>query len=95
MKVKVGTAVITNVDTVGILTFCEVKEIFVINSEIILGLIHLRTLEYSHHYHSWIVESTEDLDLLKMQSLDCYQVFKPCLMKGYYHRYFVTLKSSV
>jgi len=92
--VKVGTAVITDVDTVGTPTFCEVKEIFVINSEIILGLMHLRTLEYSHHYHSWIVESTEDLDLLKMQSLDCYQKFKPRLMKGY-HQYFVTLKSSV
>ena len=71
---NVGTAVITDVDTVGTPTFFEVKEIFVINSEIILGLMHLRTLEYSHHYHSWIVESTEDLDLLKMQSLDC-QVF--------------------
>ena len=92
---NVGTAVITDGDTVGTPTFCEVKEIFVINSEIIiLGLMHLQTLEYSHHYHSWIVESTEDLDLLKMQSLDC-QVFKPCLMKGYYHQYFITLKYTV
>lgn len=92
---NVGTAVITEVDTVGTPTFCEVKEIFVINSEIILGLMHLQTLEYSHHYHSWIVRATEDLTVLKMQSLDCHQVFKPRLMKGYYHQYFITLKYSV
>ena len=55
-----GTAVITEVDTVGTPTFCEVKEIFVINRD--YSRNHAFTLEYSHHYYySWIVRATEEL----------------------------------
>lgn len=56
MNLKQGVAVITSTLDITDLQFAKIEELFVVNDNIVLGLHALKVLEYSDHYHSWIVQ---------------------------------------
>ena len=54
LKFKPGNAVITSVKDPTDLRFARIEELFIVNSNVVLGLQTLNVVEYCNHYHSWI-----------------------------------------
>ena len=78
LKFKPGNAVITSVKDPTDLHFARI-ELFVVNSNVVLGLQTLNVVEYCNHYHSWIVEVSPVLLALQIKDIQSRQVltFRP------------------
>ena len=57
-------------------TDLHIEELFVVNSNIVLGLknINVYVVEYNNHYHSWIVEASSVLLTLQIKQTSPYFV---------------------
>lgn len=96
MKLIPGNAVITSIKDPTDLHFARIEELFVINSKILLGLITLNVVEYSKHYHSWIVEVSSVHSAVHVKDIPSRQVLTLRPVRGTFWKYFfVTLKYAV
>ena len=64
MKLKPGVVMIESIKSKSYPTFCRIEQMFIVNNEVLLGVKCLDILEYSIHYHSWIVEEKERCQLI-------------------------------
>lgn len=93
---KQEVAVIINISDIGEPSFCEVTDIFISGTSVRLNLLELDTVEFNHHYHSWIVEKTEKRLVKKIKELASTQILP--LRPARYHSemlYYVTLKYTL
>ena len=77
MVLKKGGVVVTasNQDSPE---FGQISEIFVLSPQnIILGLKLMEVLEYSSHYHSWLVRETETLYVTELRNLVSLHILQP------------------
>ena len=96
MKFKPGRVVITSIKDGTHLQFARIEEIFVDHSKVVLGLQTLTVIEFSDHYHSWVVTSTPKLSTLFAKDLPSRQVLTLRSVRGtHWNQYFVTLKYAV
>ena len=96
MKLKQGVAVITSTSDITALQFAKVEELFVINGDIVLGRHALKVLEYSDHYHSWIVEHDHVYLVSYVKDLPSRQTLTLRPVRGtYWKSSFLTLKYAV
>lgn len=96
MKLKRGNAVITSVKDPTDLQFAKIEELFVVNSNIVLGLKTLHVIEYCHHHHSWIVEVSPLHSVLHIKDIPSRQVLTLRPVQGTLRKqFFVTLKYAV
>ena len=78
------------------LQFARIQELFVVNSNIVLGLKTLNVVEYSNHYHSWIVEESPVLSTLRIKDIDSRQVLTLRPVRGsFWKQFYITLKYAV
>ena len=96
MKLKPGVVVLTNTMDCCDLKFALVDKLFVKDGEVLLGLKQLCVLNYATHYHSYVVEYSNDMCVMPMKSLSTQQVLTPRPVQGsYYKQFFVTLKYGI
>ena len=96
LKFKPGNAVITSVKDPTDLHFARIEELFVVNSNIVLGLKILNVIEYNNHYHSWIVEVSSVLLTLQIKDIHSRQVLSLRPVRGsFWKQFYITLKYAV
>ena len=64
MNLKPGVVVIESIKSKSNPTFCKIEQMFMVNNELLLGVMCLDTVEYSAHYHSWVVQEKENHQLV-------------------------------
>ena len=75
MKLKPGVVVIESKSNP---TFCKIEQLFIINNELLLGILYLDVVEYKLHQHSWIVEEKDTRrSLLPAKQIPSRQVLTP------------------
>ena len=96
MKFNPGNAVITSVKDPTDLHFARIEELFVVDSNIVLGLKTLNVVEYCNHYHSWIVEVSSTHLALHIKDIPSRQVLTLRPVRGtFWKHYFISLKYAV
>ena len=74
LKFKVGMAIITRTKDRIDPKFAEVQGIYIIDNKLYLGSTTLGIVEYSTHYHSWIVEKQEQRILIDAKDIPSKQI---------------------
>ena len=70
MKLKPDVVVVTEVDDMAMPHFSCIQEIFVEgNGRILLGTHVSEVIEYSSHFHSWIIRPTRERKIVPVDSL--------------------------
>ena len=96
VKLKTGVAVVLSAEDKSHPKFGIVKNLFVVDNELILALHALEILEYSVHHHSWIVEESDRRSVMSAKSIPSRQVLtlRP-IRDTFLKQFFVTLKYSL
>ena len=68
MSLKPGVVVIESIKSKSNPTFCKIEQMFMVNNELLLGVMCLDIVEYSTHYHSWVVQEKENCRLALLAS---------------------------
>ena len=96
MKLKAGSVVITSIKNSTEIEFAKIQQLFVHQSKIIIGLQAMNIVEYSSHYHSWIVEPLHARLLLYTTDLPSRQILTPRPVRvRHWKHFFITLKYAV
>lgn len=96
MKFKLGVAIITCTKDKIDPKFAEVQSIYIINNKMYLGGTSLEILEYSTHYHSWIVQKQEQRILIDAKVIPSKQILTLRPVRGTYTmQFFITLKHAL
>lgn len=96
MSLKPGVAVLTGTDDPTNPQFATVQQLFIKDGQVLLGVQYLRVLEYAVHYHSWVVQPSDELAVMRTEHLPSRQVLTLRPVRGSYHGcFFVTLKYGI
>ena len=91
MKLKTGVAVLYSTKEKTDPKFAMLTKLFMCDGKVLLGLKELEVVQYSEHYHSWIVEPTPQRMILPVMHLPCRQVLTPRPVQATFSKLFVTL----
>ena len=93
-RMKIGMVVpsspLLKITHITSLSEFRIEELFVYYSNVILGLQALNVIEYSDHYHSWIVEPSNIFTTVHVKDLQSRQILTLRPVRG-----FITLKCAV
>ena len=96
LKLKVGVAIITCTKDRINPKFAEVQRIYIIDNKLYLGGTTLGIVEYSTHYHSWIVEKQEQRILIDAKDISNKQILTLRPVRGTFTmQFFITLKYAL
>lgn len=77
-KLKPGVVVIESIKSKSNPTFCKIEQLFIVNNELLLGILYLDVVEYKLHQHSWILEEKDTRrSLLPAKQIPSRQVLTP------------------
>jgi len=96
VKLKIGVAVILCTEDKSHPKFGMVKNLFVVDSELILAIHALEILEYSEHHHSWVVKESDRKTAISAKRIPCRQVLTLRPIRDTFSKhFFITLKYSL
>lgn len=96
LKLKVGVAIITCTKDRIDPEFAEIQSIFVTDNKLYLGCTALGIVEYSTHYHSWIVQKQEQRILVDAKDIPSKQILTLRPVRGTFTmQFFITLKHAL
>jgi len=97
MKLKPGVVVIESIESKSNPTFCKIEQLFMVNNELLLGVMYLDIVEYNVHYHSWIVKENDSCrSVLPAKKISTRQVLTPRPVRDtFFKQFFLTLKFSL
>jgi len=95
MKLKIGAAVILCTKDKSHPKFGIVKNLFVVDGELILAIHALEILEYSEHHHSWVVKESECKSVVSATSTNRQVLTLRAIRDTFSKHFFITLKYSL
>ena len=96
LKFKVGVAIIACTNDRINPKFVEVRHIYIIDNKLYLGGTTLGIVEYSTHYHSWIVEKEEQRMLIDAKDTSSKQILTLRPVRGTFNmQFFITPKYAL
>lgn len=96
MKFKLGVVIITCTKDRIDPKIAEVRSIYIINNKMYLGSTSLGIMEYSMHYHSWIVQKQEQRILTDAKDIPSKQILTLRPVRGTFAmQYFITVKHAL
>lgn len=90
--------VILNINECNIPTFCVIEDIFIKDGMALLGLLSQEIVQFSEHYHSWIIQDQcpSQSYLTPIDSLYCRQSLYPRTISTAPSTFkFITLKYKI
>ena len=96
MKLKPGVVVIESIESKSNPTFCKIEQLFIVNNELLLGILYLDVVEYKLYQHSWIVEEKDTRrSLLPAKQIPSRQVLTPHPVRDTFFKQFFKVKFSL
>ena len=93
MMLKSGVAIIYCTEDRSDPKFAMISKMFMIDNRLLLGLKILDVIQYSLHYHSWIVEPTQQILVIPAGNIPTRQVLILRPIRGSISKqFFITLK---
>lgn len=93
---KKGYAVITGINELSRYPVFHIIEIFIQNSNVILGLLGQETVQFCPHYRAWMIQQKSSKKLIGLNTLHSRQCLLPRPLPNALHIYrFITLKYAV
>ena len=97
MKLKPGVVVIESIKSKSNPIFCKIEQLFIVNNDLLLGVLYLDVVEYNLHQHSWIVEEKDTRrSMLPAKQIPTRQVLTPRPVRDtFFKQFFLTVKFSL
>lgn len=96
LKLKVGTVVIACAKDKTNPKFAQVQDIYVTDNKVYLGTTVLEILEYSTHFHAWIVQRQENKLIIDVKDLSSKQILTLRQVRGTFGtQHFITMKYAL